>query len=533
MMSASTASYTFNRVSCIPSLDTIQKYLLYHSTNNNSNHNDNNNSNIVTSATYYYLPQNINTDYALLSQPKTTSEETLLLEKALRTDHRNGRSGMGILMHKSIIKPKYTILNQGSINSHVNTSLTTNSVTEYSGIVLMPKTNRILIKNDSGRAILRVISGPRAFRVVLFTRLTSIPFGIQNAMFGISSTNPRVYHTATFLGLLPAQMINIYLGSTLRSIHEVLSNHGTAITGYISFGVEIFSDMNSANELLLKEEIETYRSIQLSDNCDATISIASGEIVNEGQVAYGNSAADVETENADLSISQVDNCKFTSTKNSEELEINCTKNESTKLQEYTVICNKFNIPKLLNKKVALGTLSSPPAKTGFSYHEGTMHQFNVFSNVENIIHPKSVYKIPQVRGMQRNITKIELKTQKAAKWRNINLAKQTKGTKLVGNFAVPSGQVIRKIRSEAKSENSRHTDSFIDLYLIRQDKNWSECIQKIYFSLEIYLYSLNQFKLVEQLKPHTLFIATGNIIKKIESNSKRIFMYSSYKAEKQ
>ncbi|XP_017042238.1 Golgi apparatus membrane protein tvp38 isoform X2 [Drosophila ficusphila] len=41
-----------------------------------------------------------------------------------------------------------------------------------------------LIKNDTGRAILRVISGPRAFRVVLFTRLTPIPFGVQNVIFG-------------------------------------------------------------------------------------------------------------------------------------------------------------------------------------------------------------------------------------------------------------------------------------------------------------------------------------------------------------
>ncbi|TMW45104.1 hypothetical protein DOY81_009814, partial [Sarcophaga bullata] len=38
--------------------------------------------------------------------------------------------------------------------------------------------------------------------------------------------NSKVYHTATFLGLLPAQMINVYLGSTLRSMHEVLNNHG-------------------------------------------------------------------------------------------------------------------------------------------------------------------------------------------------------------------------------------------------------------------------------------------------------------------
>lgn len=55
----------------------------------------------------------------------------------------------------------------------------------------------------------------------------------------VSTINPKVYHTATFLGLLPAQLINVYLGSTLRSMHEVLNNHGTAITGYISFGVEV------------------------------------------------------------------------------------------------------------------------------------------------------------------------------------------------------------------------------------------------------------------------------------------------------
>ncbi|XP_017137313.1 transmembrane protein 64 [Drosophila miranda] len=96
-----------------------------------------------------------------------------------------------------------------------------------------------LIKNDTGRAILRVISGPRAFRVVLFTRLTPIPFGLQNVIFGISSINTRDYHVATFLGLLPAQTINVYLGSTLRSMHEVLNDNDTKLTGYISCVVEV------------------------------------------------------------------------------------------------------------------------------------------------------------------------------------------------------------------------------------------------------------------------------------------------------
>lgn len=48
---------------------------------------------------------------------------------------------------------------------------------------------RRLIKNEIGHAILRVISGNKAFKVVLFTRLTPIPFGIQNTIFGVSTKN--------------------------------------------------------------------------------------------------------------------------------------------------------------------------------------------------------------------------------------------------------------------------------------------------------------------------------------------------------
>lgn len=44
---------------------------------------------------------------------------------------------------------------------------------------------------------------------------------------------------ATCLGLLPAQTINVYLGSTLRSMHEVLNDNGTKVTGYISFVLEV------------------------------------------------------------------------------------------------------------------------------------------------------------------------------------------------------------------------------------------------------------------------------------------------------
>lgn len=43
-----------------------------------------------------------------------------------------------------------------------------------------------LLQSDTARAILRVISGPQAFKVVLFARLTPIPFGLQNTIFAVS-----------------------------------------------------------------------------------------------------------------------------------------------------------------------------------------------------------------------------------------------------------------------------------------------------------------------------------------------------------
>ncbi|VVC95807.1 unnamed protein product [Leptidea sinapis] len=79
-----------------------------------------------------------------------------------------------------------------------------------------------LLKSDTARALLKVISGPQAFKIVFFARLTPIPFGLQNTIFAVSEVRGGGYHAATLLGLLPAQLINVYLGSTLRSMHDVL-----------------------------------------------------------------------------------------------------------------------------------------------------------------------------------------------------------------------------------------------------------------------------------------------------------------------
>ncbi|XP_066584735.1 transmembrane protein 64 [Prorops nasuta] len=96
-----------------------------------------------------------------------------------------------------------------------------------------------LLQSDTARAILRVISGPQAFKVVLFTRLTPIPFGLQNTIFAVSNIRGIQYHVASAIGLLPAQLINVYLGSSLRSMQDVLEDRSTAATGYIVFCFQI------------------------------------------------------------------------------------------------------------------------------------------------------------------------------------------------------------------------------------------------------------------------------------------------------
>ncbi|XP_072393019.1 transmembrane protein 64 [Diabrotica undecimpunctata] len=87
-------------------------------------------------------------------------------------------------------------------------------------------------QNDMATAILRVISGPLCFKIVFCSRLTPIPFGLQNTIFALSNVSARVYHIASLLGLFPAQFVAVYVGSTLRSMQDVLENRHISSSTY-------------------------------------------------------------------------------------------------------------------------------------------------------------------------------------------------------------------------------------------------------------------------------------------------------------
>ncbi|NWI78802.1 TMM64 protein, partial [Dryoscopus gambensis] len=86
-------------------------------------------------------------------------------------------------------------------------------------------------------AIVRVVEGGSGLKVVVLSRLTLIPFGLQNAVFAITDLSLPNYLMASSLGLLPTQLLNSYLGTTLRTMEDVIAEQ--SVSGYFVFGLQV------------------------------------------------------------------------------------------------------------------------------------------------------------------------------------------------------------------------------------------------------------------------------------------------------
>ena len=69
--------------------------------------------------------------------------------------------------------------------------------------------------------------GQQAFRVVFLVRITPLlfPFNFSNYAFGLTKVGTLRYMAATFLGKLPGAVVACYIGTTVASIHKILSGH--------------------------------------------------------------------------------------------------------------------------------------------------------------------------------------------------------------------------------------------------------------------------------------------------------------------
>ncbi|XP_055950329.1 transmembrane protein 64-like [Argiope bruennichi] len=89
-----------------------------------------------------------------------------------------------------------------------------------------------LLGPDVLKATVNALQSAHAFKLIAISRLTPIPFGLQNALFAISPVCLWRYVGASALGLFPTQLISVYLGTTVRSMEEVLVDENTATVGY-------------------------------------------------------------------------------------------------------------------------------------------------------------------------------------------------------------------------------------------------------------------------------------------------------------
>ncbi|CAB3221529.1 unnamed protein product [Arctia plantaginis] len=99
-----------------------------------------------------------------------------------------------------------------------------------------------------------------------------------NTIALVSDISGCGYHLATMLGLLPAQVINVYLGSTLRSMHDVL--HESHVTGYIVFAFQILIGITLMVWVVQKARKELTIAIMQAELGRETISTSSSSSIS-------------------------------------------------------------------------------------------------------------------------------------------------------------------------------------------------------------------------------------------------------------
>uniref|UniRef100_A0A8C6M8A2 Transmembrane protein 64 n=1 Tax=Nothobranchius furzeri TaxID=105023 RepID=A0A8C6M8A2_NOTFU len=105
--------------------------------------------------------------------------------------------------------------------------------------------------SDQLSAVIRVVEGGSGLKIVALARLTPIPFGLQNAVFSITDVSLPNYLVASSVGLLPTQLLNSYLGTTLRTMEDVIAEQ--SVSGYFVFSLQV--------RVSTKQDVDVLRSL--------------------------------------------------------------------------------------------------------------------------------------------------------------------------------------------------------------------------------------------------------------------------------
>lgn len=118
-------------------------------------------------------------------------------------------------------------------------------------------------------AVLTVMNRGPGFKIVALTRLTPIPFGLQNALFSLSDMNLVGYLGASLAGLSPMAFLYCYMGSTLRTMEDVLYDQGNQATGWFIFGGQMLFTVALLCFVARKARAELHKAMEQSAAQDA------------------------------------------------------------------------------------------------------------------------------------------------------------------------------------------------------------------------------------------------------------------------
>ncbi|MEE6463607.1 hypothetical protein FKM82_005974 [Ascaphus truei] len=108
-------------------------------------------------------------------------------------------------------------------------------------------------------AVIRVVEGGSGLKVVALARLTPIPFGLQNAVFSITDLSLPNYLAASSVGLFPTQLLNSYLGTTLRTMEDVIAEQ--SVSGYFIFSLQIIISIGLMFYVVHRAQVELNAAI--------------------------------------------------------------------------------------------------------------------------------------------------------------------------------------------------------------------------------------------------------------------------------
>uniref|UniRef100_A0A8C5PPG8 Transmembrane protein 64 n=1 Tax=Leptobrachium leishanense TaxID=445787 RepID=A0A8C5PPG8_9ANUR len=129
-------------------------------------------------------------------------------------------------------------------------------------------------------AVIRVVEGGGGLKVVALARLTPIPFGLQNAVFSITDLSLPNYLAASSAGLFPTQLLNSYLGTTLRTMEDVIAEQ--SVSGYFIFSLQIVISIALMFYVVHRAQVELNAAILACEMELKTSSVKGGQLNGSG-----------------------------------------------------------------------------------------------------------------------------------------------------------------------------------------------------------------------------------------------------------